>query len=247
MVTPLPANVNLSTLLSVNPGTTLGGTEPFETVQSGTSVAVTANQILSFVQANSSIGNLAAISGLSVLGVAGTASARPAAITGIANQILAVNSGGTGLVFTGAPTLATSVTAPFFTASNTVTGYQIGTTSVVNFLTNYSLFNSPDGALGIAVGNATDPRNYYNALNHTFRDRSSTTKIILGMGPVISGGTTSLAITFTVPNVGMFVGTGAPTLSAGTSSIYFRNDGSTNTSRLYINTNGSTGWTAVTA
>jgi hypothetical protein len=247
VVTALPANVNLTQLLAANPGTTIVGTEPLESVQSGTSVAFTLNQVLSFAQSNFSIGKLAAVSGLSVLGVTGTASATVAAIAGVAAQILAVNAAGTGLLFTGAPTLATSVTAPLFNASNTAIGYEINATTIINFLTNYTVIYAPDGAQGLVLGNATDPTNYYKAATHAFRDRSSVTKATIPMGPVVSGGTTSLGFIFTVPNVGMFVGTGAPTLAAGTSSIYFRNDGATNTSRLYINTNGSTGWTAVTA
>lgn len=45
------------------------------------------------------VGKMANLAGLSVLGVTGTSSATPAAITGTASQVLQVNSGGTGLVF----------------------------------------------------------------------------------------------------------------------------------------------------
>lgn len=47
-------------------------------------------------------------------------------------------------------------------------------------------------------------------------------------------------------NFGIFFGSGAPTLSAAQGSLYLRSDGSTTTNRAYINTNGSTGWTALT-
>lgn len=47
-------------------------------------------------------------------------------------------------------------------------------------------------------------------------------------------------------NFGMFFGSGAPTLSAAKGSLYLRSDGSTTNDRAYINTNGTTTWTALT-
>jgi hypothetical protein len=41
-------------------------------------------------------------------------------------------------------------------------------------------------------------------------------------------------------------GTGAPTIAAPQGSMYLRTDGSSVSTRLYINTTGSTVWTAVT-
>jgi hypothetical protein len=43
----------------------------------------------------------------------------------------------------------------------------------------------------------------------------------------------------------IFSGTGAPTFSAPQGSMYLRIDGGVNT-RVYINTNGTTGWTPLT-
>ena len=47
-------------------------------------------------------------------------------------------------------------------------------------------------------------------------------------------------------NLGVFFGSGAPTLSAAQGSLYLRTDGSSTSTRLYVNTNGTTGWTNVT-
>jgi hypothetical protein len=41
-------------------------------------------------------------------------------------------------------------------------------------------------------------------------------------------------------------GTGAPTYSAAKGSLYIRIDGSSTSTRLYVNTNGATTWTSVT-
>jgi hypothetical protein len=46
--------------------------------------------------------------------------------------------------------------------------------------------------------------------------------------------------------VGIFFGSGAPTISAPRGSLYLRTDGSSTSTRLYVNTTGSTTWTNVT-
>jgi hypothetical protein len=193
MPTALPANVNLIQLLAASPGTTITGVEPIESVQSNTSVALTFNQVLTFAQSNFSVGNIGALAGLSVVGVAGAVTATAAAITGTTDQVLRIAQNGTGLAFG---------------------SIQLGTSSAVT------------GILGQAFGGTGNN---------------------LAQG-LANGGNTTLAVTLsTVTNFGIFVGTGSPSISAATSSIYFRNDGNTNTTRLYININGSTSWTAVTA
>ena len=46
--------------------------------------------------------------------------------------------------------------------------------------------------------------------------------------------------------LGIYVGSGAPTISAAQGSLYIRTDGSSTSTRLYVNTTGSTTWTNVT-
>jgi hypothetical protein len=47
-------------------------------------------------------------------------------------------------------------------------------------------------------------------------------------------------------NLGVFFGSGVPTISAAKGSLYLRTDGSTTNNRMYVNTDGATAWTAVT-
>lgn len=62
-----------------------------------------------------------------------------------------------------------------------------------------------------------------------------------------AGGTTGSGILVSsTANFGVFFGSGAPTLSAAKGSLYLRSDGSTTNDRMYVNTNGTTTWTAVT-
>jgi hypothetical protein len=51
---------------------------------------------------------------------------------------------------------------------------------------------------------------------------------------------------FALIKVGFTSGTGAPTFSASKGTIYVRLDGSSTSTRLYINTDGATTWTSVT-
>lgn len=58
-----------------------------------------------------------------------------------------------------------------------------------------------------------------------------------------SGGTAGVGYLMFNAAFGIFCGSGLPTLAAGQGSIYLRTDGTIN-ARLYINKDGSTGWTA---
>lgn len=46
--------------------------------------------------------------------------------------------------------------------------------------------------------------------------------------------------------LGVYFGSGAPTVSAAQGSLYLRTDGSSTSTRAYINTDGGTTWAAVT-
>lgn len=62
-----------------------------------------------------------------------------------------------------------------------------------------------------------------------------------------AGGTTGSGLKVSsTSDFGIFFGSGAPTLSAAKGSLYLRSDGSSTSTRMYVNTDGTTGWTAVT-
>lgn len=64
---------------------------------------------------------------------------------------------------------------------------------------------------------------------------------------VPAGGTAGAGLLVSsTANLGVFFGSGAPTLAAAQGSLYMRTDGSSTSTRLYVNTNGSTTWTNVT-
>lgn len=61
-----------------------------------------------------------------------------------------------------------------------------------------------------------------------------------------SGGTTTAGLAMGTAGIGVFFGSGAPTITAPKGSLYLRTDGSSTSTRAYINTDGSTTWTAIT-
>jgi len=61
----------------------------------------------------------------------------------------------------------------------------------------------------------------------------------------VAGGAAAFLATSTA-GLGVYFGSGAPTVSAAQGSLYLRTDGSSTSTRAYINTNGTTDWTAIT-
>lgn len=61
-----------------------------------------------------------------------------------------------------------------------------------------------------------------------------------------AGGSTSVRMLLSTSTLGVYAGSGAPTVSASKGSLYLRSDGSSTSTRAYINTDGGTTWTAIT-
>ena len=70
---------------------------------------------------------------------------------------------------------------------------------------------------------------------------------ILSGTAVPAGGTAGAGYKMSsTTNLGIFFGSGAPTLNAAQGSLYLRTDGSATNNRMYVNTDGASNWTAVT-
>lgn len=69
-----------------------------------------------------------------------------------------------------------------------------------------------------------------------------------GATAVPAGGASTAGLKFsTTANLGLFFGSGAPTFNAAQGSIYIRTDGSSTSTRLYVNTTGAATWTNFTS
>lgn len=86
-----------------------------------------------------------------------------------------------------------------------------------------------------------------NSYKETLRLTSDQKVIAVSAIAIQAGGAAGLGYSFfSTANFGVYAGSGAPTLAAAQGSLYLRSDGSTTNNRAYINSNGTTGWTAIT-
>jgi hypothetical protein len=101
--------------------------------------------------------------------------------------------------------------------------------------------NVTTGGLVSATGNITGG----NIISSAVISSAGNARILSGTA-VPAGGTAGAGyLMSSTTNLGVFFGTGAPTLSAAKGSLYLRSDGTTTNDRMYVNTDGATTWTAV--
>lgn len=118
-------------------------------------------------------------------------------------------------------------------ASAGLTGDLAATGTSGNLLINSS------GDVGAATGTT------WNSANQRLRIDGLASSATATATP--AGGSTSVRLVFgTTAGFGVYVGSGAPTVSAAQGSLYLRSDGSSTSTRAYINSDGSTTWVAVT-
>ena len=60
-----------------------------------------------------------------------------------------------------------------------------------------------------------------------------------------AGGSTTMNLLISSASIGVYVGSGVPTVVAAQGSLYLRNNGTGTTSRAYINTDSGSTWTAM--
>lgn len=76
---------------------------------------------------------------------------------------------------------------------------------------------------------------------------ATTEHAVAGATAATSGGARALKLGAGANGVvGIYFGSGAPTVSAPKGSLYLRTDGSSTSTRAYINTDGATAWTNLT-
>ena len=98
------------------------------------------------------------------------------------------------------------------------------------------------GATVSVTGNITGG----NIISSAVISSAGNARILSGTAVPVGGTAGAGYLMSSTTNLGVFFGSGAPTLSAAQGSLYLRTDGSSTSTRMYVNTNGSTTWTAVT-
>jgi hypothetical protein len=146
-------------------------------------------------------------------------------VTTVGQVSATANITGGNLIVT---TAGAIITAGNITGGNVLGGANVNATlftgTTISVAANITGGNILSGAVVSAVGNAR----------------------ILSGTAVPAGGTTGAGYKMSsVTNLGIFFGSGAPTLSAAKGSLYMRTDGSATSDRMYINTDGASAWTPV--
>jgi hypothetical protein len=92
------------------------------------------------------------------------------------------------------------------------------------------------------TGNATAN----NLVSSSMISATGNVRILTGLAPPVGGTVGAGLLMSSTTNLGVFFGSGAPTLAAARGSLYINTSATTSTTRLYVNTNGATTWTYVT-
>jgi len=134
------------------------------------------------------------------------------------------------------------LTGGFTSATGNVTGGNLRTTGQMSATGNVTGGNVNTAGLITVTGNITGG----NVLSSAIVSAVGAATILSGTA-IPAGGTAGAGYKMSsTANLGIFFGSGAPTLTAAQGSLYLRTDGSTTNNRLYVNTNGASTWTAVT-
>jgi hypothetical protein len=128
------------------------------------------------------------------------------------------------------------LTGGLISATGNLTSANVNATGNVSLTGNVIAGNLTTSLQVVAVGNVTGGN-----------IRTDGQVLALNATAIPAGGLAGKGYVFsTTANFGIFFGSGVPTLAAAKGSLYLRSDGSTTNDRMYVNTNGSTTWTAVT-
>ncbi len=133
------------------------------------------------------------------------------------------------------------LTGGFVSSTGNVTGGNLRTTGQMSASGNVTGGNVNTAGLITVTGNVTGG----NVLSSAVVSAVGAATILSGTAIPVGGTAGAGYKMSSTANLGIFFGSGAPTLSAAQGSLYLRTDGSSTTTRMYINTNGATTWTNV--
>lgn len=184
--------------------------------------------------------NLTAVSNSASIGLSATVFARSgtsgASPTGTISSLEAFSIGAPTLQHSGSPSLTISTT------KGLGIGNQGISSSGITASTAYGIY------VDAQSGASTNYSAWFNGgIVHSVGQLRSDAGLIAYNGtatPVAASAIAGLQIGSAA--VGIYIGTGDPTAAAAKGSLYIRTDATTTTTRLWINTNGSTTWTNFT-
>lgn len=177
------------------------------------------------------------ISGSTVTLVTGTG----LAVTGTISATDTISTTKTGGTFTatGATTSARYLNFANTTGSVTIGVEQSTGNAIISGSTGYDTSISSAQAIGFSADNGTTRQMLLAA--------TGVLTVCAATATPAAGSTSARLIFGTTAGFGIYYGSGAPTVSAAQGSIYLRSDGSSSSTRLYVNSDGSTTWVNFTS
>lgn len=128
--------------------------------------------------------------------------------------------------------------------ADAVTGYSASTTGTIYGVSIASGVLTSPTLSGTVAGNLTFSGSMTLSSSLSVSGQAS---LQTGTSPPASGANTAGIKMSSTSNFGLFFGSGAPTFSAAQGSLYMRTDGSSSSTRLYVNSTGSTTWVNITS
>lgn len=171
--------------------------------------------------------------GIKVTSAAAAAGVAIAVVSSGTNEALTIDGKGSGAVKIGTLTAATPT---------------IGTSGAGTMLQLYAggnrtLFTAAGGTDTWSGGASNIVINGAGAI----AVRAVTTLTLQDNIAVPAGGSAAASVRLSsTATLGIYFGSGVPTVTAAQGSLYMRTDGSSTSTRMYVNTDGGTTWTAVT-
>ena len=246
---------NISTTGNVIGGNVLGGANVNATLFTGTTVSV-AGSVTGGNLITAALAQAATLSATGAVTFSGTNTNQNIATSQTTGTLILGGTSQTGAITVGRSTASQEINihSGATGAGNTKT-INIGDGGLAGSTTTIAIgpvtastaagtvtFNT---ATLVAIGN-TSGTALSAAGNVTGGNLRTAGAVVAATGQAITAGGTTAGLEFSSTlDFGVFFGSGVPTISAAKGSLYLRSDGTTTNDRMYVNTNGSTTWTAV--
>lgn len=148
-----------------------------------------------------------------------------------------------GLVGTPSITFAAGPDTGFYRPAANRIGVTLNAVESVRFVSQTSMCLNSAVSLGWGASGLSE------TLDTTLMRQAAGRVVVNGASATPAGGATTMALVFgSTSAFGIYIGSGAPSVSAAQGSLYLRSDGSTTVTRAYINNSSGSGttWTAIT-
>lgn len=251
-IVALPAN---STVGGVAIATSSSATVPFTLTGSNAAALAVGQNGATNPAFNIDTSTATSVNGINIKSNATGTAPVLSVISSATNENLSIQAKGTGTisiatvssgtVSIGSALVVSKVASAAFNvgANGSTNPVLVVNSNTASVATGISVIGAAAGA-GVAVNAISSGTNEALQLN----GKGTGNVVIQAATATPAGGSGTAALLFgTTSGFGVYYGSGAPTVTAAQGSLYIRSDGSSTSTRLYVNTTGSTTWTNFTS